>query len=106
MSKLDEAVEAAINAGAPSDTWVSEGLVFHDGSDGVTRGSVDGYIIDGEFDLKAAIQAAVKVLVPGQKEESVTLRISDMSEWETPSEYGQGYNNCRAETLNNAGIEE
>jgi hypothetical protein len=99
MTKLDEAVEAAIKAGAPGDTYVrGDCPVYAD--DGTTT---DGFMIDGALDMKAAIQAAVKVLVGpmrwtpeyGWQAVGVEQEVLD----------NMAFNRFRAEILKNAEID-
>ena len=76
MTKLNEAIDAASVA---YDNQANEG-----GSH--------------EKAMKAAIQAAVKALVPDER-----LKKDGEGEYDTGHRLGHGF--CRAETLKNAGIE-
>ena len=73
MTKLDEAIEAAIKASP----------------------AIKQHVPSGE--VRAAIQAAVKALVPEKHNESAGGQ-GDMCA-------AIGHNDCRAETLKDAGIE-
>ena len=87
MTKLDEAVEAACIA------WVEV----------VTGKPVSRREAMVEaIPMKTAIQAAVKVLVP---EDQLYDDIVADGIFPAPTLLAIGWNNCRAETLKNAGVE-